>query len=96
VARGIVFVLEHGEDGPYHLVGEREVDNAQMLEQIAGIIGKSASYQLVNFHSSRPGHDLRYALADNRLRALGWTIPQTFEESLTRTVRWYLEHREWL
>ena len=96
VARGITFVLEHGEDGPYHLVGEREVDNAQMLEEIAGIIGKSASYQLVNFHSSRPGHDLRYALADNRLRALGWRIPQTFEESLTRTVRWYLEHREWL
>jgi dTDP-D-glucose 4,6-dehydratase len=53
---------------------------------------------MVDFHSSRPGHDLRYALDGTRLHEMGWSIPVSFEESLQRTVRWIIDptHRRWL
>ncbi len=97
VAKALEFILAVDESGPFHLVGEREVDNLEMVNLVAGILGvKGYRARLVDFHSSRPGHDLRYAMQDINLKALGWEIPQTFESSLRQTVSWYLEHREWL
>lgn len=52
--------------------------------------------QLVDFHSSRPGHDLRYALDGSKLKTMGFTFPQTFKESLRNVVRWSLEHPAWI
>jgi dTDP-glucose 4,6-dehydratase len=46
----------------FHVVGEREVDNLEMAELVASYVGKPLNYEIVDFHSSRPGHDLRYAL----------------------------------
>jgi len=56
-----------------------------------------ASYgELKTFVSDRPGHDRRYAIDASRIRAeLGWEPRFRFEEALARTVRWYLEHRDW-
>lgn len=55
------------------------------------------SYELVDFHSSRPGHDLRYALDGTHLAVAGFSYPVSFHESLRKTVRWTLDHRsEWL
>ena len=84
----------HGEK--YNIVGEREVTNLAMAQEIAKVIGKPLRYDMVDFHSSRPGHDLRYALDGERLASMGWRLPMTFEESLARTVRWYMENPEWL
>jgi dTDP-glucose 4,6-dehydratase len=80
----------------FNIVGEREVDNLEMAKMIAAIIEKPLSYELVSWHSTRPGHDLRYALADTMLRAEGWKPAVPFEESLERTVRWYVDHPQWL
>lgn len=80
----------------YHVVGEREVDNLTMAQMIAGYAGKELNYELVDFHSSRPGHDLRYAMDGSRIAALGWKAPVPLEASLRRTVEWTLEHKEWL
>jgi len=104
ISKGIQFVIDHHDEDRiqrigtkfYHLVGEKEVDNLQMATFISRFIGKSLKYDLVNFHASRPGHDLRYALFDNYLKRLGWTIPESFEASLERTVKWYLDNKEWL
>ncbi len=52
--------------------------------------------EVVDFHSSRPGHDLRYALDGTKLKKMGFDYPKTFEQSLEKTVHWYLEHPEWL
>lgn len=82
----------------YNVVGDTELDNLQLARKIAKLMGKSKSfeYELVDFHSTRPGHDRRYALDGNKLKALGWVPPVEFEESLARTVEWTLEHREWM
>lgn len=84
------------EMGRWNVVGEREVDNLEMAVLIAHYADKPAFYELVDFHSSRPGHDARYALDGSKLAALGWTPPVPLENSLEKTVRWSLQHPEWL
>ena len=46
----------------YNIVGHQEVNNLEMAQRIADILGKPLNCELIDFHSSRPGHDLRYAL----------------------------------
>jgi len=104
VAKAILFILEKGKPfgdgeaarmGTYHIVGEKEVDNLELAKFIAKVIGKTLKYELVDFHSSRPGHDLRYGMSGEKLYDLGFRFPKTFEESLEKTIRWYLRHPEW-
>ena len=54
-------------------------------------------YELVDFHSARPGHDLRYALTGDLIKSEGFEYPVAFEESLRKMVYWTLDHKEkWL
>jgi dTDP-glucose 4,6-dehydratase len=53
-------------------------------------------YELVDFHSSRPGHDLRYAMDDSMIRSMGWIRPMNLEQSLEKTVRWYLANPKYI
>ena len=80
----------------WHVVGEREVDNLEMAQMVADYVGQPLRYELVDFHSSRPGHDLRYALDGQKIADAGWKAPLSLEESLERTVKWTLSHPEWL
>lgn len=80
----------------WHVVGEREVDNLTMAQTIADLIGKPLHYDLVDFHSSRPGHDLRYSLSGKKLASTGWTPPVGLDESLKRLVEWTLDNPLWL
>lgn len=81
----------------FHIVGEREVHNDVMVEMIADILGVDPLISRVNFHSSRPGHDLRYALDGSKIeRELGWHHPVPFEKSLKQSVLWTRDHKEWL
>lgn len=80
----------------YNVVGPDRIDNLVLAQTIAGIIGRPLKYQLVDFHSARPGHDPHYSLDPAKLTKAGWTPPVPFSESLIRTVRWSLEHPEWL
>jgi dTDP-glucose 4,6-dehydratase len=80
----------------FNIVGNREVNNFEMAEMVASYVGKPLHYELVDFHSSRPGHDLRYALDGDKIAATGWKAPLSLEESLERTVKWTLAHPEWL
>lgn len=72
----------------FNVVGEKEVDNLTLAQMIADILGKPLNYELVNFHSSRPGHDCRYALDGTKLAEAGWKPNVSFEESLKETVLW--------
>lgn len=79
-----------------NIVGEREVDNLEMVRIIADHLGRVPSYELIDFHGSRPGHDLRYALDGAALSRSGYVQKVDFEASLHKTIAWYLKHREWL
>jgi dTDP-glucose 4,6-dehydratase len=97
VASGVLFVLDKGEFRQrYNIVGEKEVDNLQLAQMIAMVVGKELKYELVDFHSSRPGHDLRYALDGNKMKHIGWCPGMAFEQSLEKTVKWTLENDKWL
>ncbi|ALM10256.1 MAG TPA: NAD-dependent epimerase [Candidatus Peribacter riflensis] len=102
VAAAMLFLIEQHEKGfpvlgdKFNIVGEKEVDNLTLAQFIAKTVGKELKYELVDFHSSRPGHDLRYALDGTKLREMGFQYPKTFEQSLEKTVQWYVEHPDWL
>jgi len=97
IASAVLFLIKHGKIGEkYNIAGEKEVNNLEMAQTIANIMGKDLKYKLVNFHSERPGHDLRYSLDGTRLREMGWSIPVAFEVSLRNTILWTLEHQGWL
>lgn len=82
--------------GRFNIVGDEELDNLTLAQKIAGIVGKELIYEMVDFHSSRPGHDTRYGLNGNKLKNLGFTYPKSFDETLNKVVGWYLKNQEWL
>lgn len=96
VANAVYFLLNKFEQREkYNIVGEKEVTNLKLAQTIANILGKELKYKFVDFHSSRPGHDLRYSLDGTKMEKLGWRIPLTFEESLESTVKWIAERNFW-
>lgn len=104
VCDAVMFLLEKGlcldgsgNQGKYNIVGDKEVSNLEMAELIADLLNKPLKYEMVDFHSSRPGHDLRYGLDGAHLREAGWIAPVGFEESMKKMVEWTIEHKEkWL
>jgi len=79
----------------WHVAGD-EKDVLAVAELIAEAAGKRLRYQWADYHSSRPGHDHRYALDASKIHAAGWKPPVGFAESLERTVRWFAAHPAWL
>lgn len=79
----------------WHVAGG-ELDVLQMAERIAHAAGRPLKCEFVDYHASRPGHDHRYALDPSKIHAAGWKPPIDLDESLARTVRWMLQHPEWL
>jgi len=97
IAAGVLFILKNGTIGEsYNITGEKEVSNLEIAETISKIMNKELKYEMVDFHSSRPGHDLRYGLDGNKLKNLGWELPLDFEKSLEKTVLWTVKNPKWL
>lgn len=97
IAAGVLFLLKNGSIGEsYNLTGEKEVSNLEMAQTIANIMKKELKYNMVDFHSDRPGHDLRYGLDGNKLFEMGFKLPLDFERSLENVVNWTLENPVWL
>lgn len=85
-----------GEPDRYNIVGETELNNLELAEMTAKILGKKLKYEFTDFHKGRPGHDRRYALSGEKLKALGWKPPEDFEKSLKSTIEWTLKNPQWL
>jgi dTDP-glucose 4,6-dehydratase len=97
VAQAILFLIENGHIGDkYNISGEKEVSNLELAMLISKIINKELKYKMVDFHSSRPGHDLRYGLNGEKLRNMGFKLPVNFEKSLTKVIEWTLHNTKWL
>ncbi|MBK79783.1 MAG: dTDP-glucose 4,6-dehydratase [Gammaproteobacteria bacterium] len=100
---GLVLAMEKGVPGrSYNFGGRAERRNIEVvravLESVADCSGKSRSelLDLIEFVSDRPGHDRRYAIDPTRAESeLTWHTSVDFEEGIQRTVRWYLDNREW-
>jgi dTDP-glucose 4,6-dehydratase len=108
VADGLMFILDKLKDykhtGDYggakcpkfNLVGPEEIDNLTLAKMIAGAVGKELVYEMTDFHSSRPGHDLRYALDGGLLKSLGWEPKIKFSDRVKEVVDWTLINTRWL
>lgn len=98
IERGEVASFDKGFYKPdkYNVVGSMRLSNLDMAYAIAGILQKELRYELVDFHSTRPGHDPHYGLDGKKLEDLGWEPPVTFKEGLEKTVNWSIENKEWL
>jgi len=92
--RGILLALEEGEPGEVYNVGAgNEMRNIDMAQFILAEIGKPET--LIKHVKDRPGHDRRYAVDCDKLRALGWEPRYGATEALRSTVGWYAENRWW-
>jgi dTDP-glucose 4,6-dehydratase len=101
-ARGLATLLERGSPGDkYNFGGDSERTNLTVVELICDILDRivptnQRRRSLINFVEDRPGHDLRYAIDASHARTqLDWKPRESFESGLERTIRWYLDHREW-
>ena len=84
-ARGIGHVLAHGVPGEtYNVGGPDEAVNLDVVQRIISLTG--ASEDLIEYVTDRPGHDRRYSLGSEKVRALGWEAQVRFDEGLERTV----------
>jgi len=107
VADGLLFILSlpkdykhEGDFGgakcpKFNLVGEDELDNLQLANMIAESVGHDLKYKLVDFHSSRPGHDLRYAISGDLLRELGWRPKMSLKQRIDEFSQWIQENPQW-
>jgi dTDP-glucose 4,6-dehydratase len=97
VCDAVSFLLKNGTHGEkYNIVGEREVDNLTLAKMISKYVGKDLACELVDFHSSRPGHDLRYALDGSKMANLGWAPKDNLEQSIENLVVWSLDNKKWI
>jgi dTDP-glucose 4,6-dehydratase len=97
-------VLERGRPGEtYNIGGGAERTNLEVVRTLCALLDRlapraSGSHaELLTFVADRPGHDRRYAMDTTRISSeLGWSARETFQSGLERTVRWYLEHLDWV
>ena len=95
-------VLAKGRTGQtYNIGGNAERANIDVVQTICRVLGTHTGARdyrsLVTFVNDRPGHDRRYAIDATKIRTeLGWLPAETFESGLASTVKWYLDHPEWL
>ena len=71
----------------FNIVGSEELNNLELAQIIAEAQGKELKYDLVDFHSSRPGHDLRYALDGDKMRELGWDPAKSVRERIAEVTK---------
>jgi dTDP-glucose 4,6-dehydratase len=98
-------VLDAGRVGEtYNIGGGNERVNLDVVRTVCTILDQfhpkpdGGSYQSqITFVKDRPGHDRRYAINPEKVQhELGWKPAETFETGIRKTVRWYLDHQEWV
>lgn len=80
----------------FNLVGPTEIDNLELAQKIAKSQKRKLKYKMVDFHSSRPGHDLRYALDGSLMKSLGWVPKISLDKRISQVVNWTLKNKRWL
>jgi dTDP-glucose 4,6-dehydratase len=93
-SRAIDAVLLNGQPGEaYNVGGPDEEENIDVVKRILELTDRDES--LIEHVTDRPGHDRRYSLSSDKVRALGWEPLTRFEEGLPRTVDWYRDNEWW-
>jgi dTDP-glucose 4,6-dehydratase len=102
-AKALTLVVARGRAGEtYNIGGRNERSNLVVVKTICELLDRhepsprGPRHRLISFVPDRPGHDRRYAIDASKIEhELGWRAAETFETGLAKTVRWYLDNREW-
>lgn len=93
--KAIDIILHQGKIGEvYNIGGHNEMRNIDIVKLICKELGKTES--LITYVTDRKGHDMRYAIDPRKIHnELGWLPETRFTEGIKKTIKWYLENREW-
>jgi dTDP-glucose 4,6-dehydratase len=98
-------IMNKGKKGAtYNVGGRNEMANidvvhiiCDLIDEMAGKRGGKTRRELITYVKDRPGHDRRYAIDCSKIeRELGWKPEESFETGIRKTIRWYLDHMEWV
>jgi dTDP-glucose 4,6-dehydratase len=104
-ARALLLLLEKGLVGQtYNVSSGVQITNLELVQRICGLLDEmlpESPYaphgRLITFVEDRPGHDRRYAMDSDKARSeLGWAPMVSLDDGLRTTIRWYLEHPQWV
>ena len=97
----INLILDKGVIGESYCIGSNnEISNIDLIKKICKISdnfldNNSNSFDLVEYVKDRPGHDIRYSIDSSKLQKLGWKTINSFDESLEKTIKWYINNPNW-
>ncbi|MBI2417620.1 MAG: dTDP-glucose 4,6-dehydratase [Ignavibacteriales bacterium] len=93
--RAIDLVFNNGRLGEVYNIGaSTEMYNIDIVKLILKELGKTES--LIEYVKDRPGHDRRYAIDSTKIQTeLGWKPEYNFADAISKTIRWYLDNKEW-
>ncbi|MEK6907209.1 MAG: dTDP-glucose 4,6-dehydratase [Nanoarchaeota archaeon] len=90
----IYFVLNNGKPGEiYNISTKNELENIEIAKKVLKLTGKNEDS--IKFVLDRENHDLRYSIDNTKITELGWNTRSSFDESLEKTVNWYIKNAEW-
>lgn len=91
----IDLIIHKGRVGEvYNIGGHNEKTNLEVVKIILKELGKSED--LIRYVTDRPGHDMRYAIDPTKIHSeLGWLPETKFEDGIKKTIKWYLDNKEW-
>ena len=107
-AKAIDMVQEKGKLGErYNIGGHNEKQNIQIIHIILDTLQEMlpdgdprkelVSDKLITYVTDRKGHDRRYAIAPDKIKAeIGWYPETMFEEGIKKTIQWFFEHEDWM
>ena len=93
--RAIDLIIHKGTIGEvYNIGGHNEMRNIDIVKIILKELGKGE--ELITYVKDRAGHDMRYAIDPTKIHSeLGWLPATKFSDGIKKTIKWYLENREW-
>lgn len=93
--RAIDLIIRNGKVGEvYNIGGHNEMKNIDIVKIICKALGKPES--LITYVTDRKGHDMRYAIDPTKIHnELGWLPETMFADGIQKTIKWYLENKEW-
>ena len=93
--KAIDLIIHKGKVGEvYNVGGHNEKRNIDIVKLICAELGKPES--LITYVADRKGHDMRYAIDPSKIhRELGWLPETKFADGIKKTIKWYLENRQW-
>ena len=93
--KAIDLIIHKGKVGEvYNVGGHNEMTNIDIVKLICKELGKPES--LITYVADRKGHDLRYAIDPSKIHSqLGWLPETKFADGIKKTIKWYLDNRNW-